>query len=234
MGTDFGATARQRNGKIRILFVTPAGTPVMGWVGSENTDPPTPPPAGANARLIAHPPTHPGFFRDGLKVRAPHTLAIALARALRARAGSARLRLSPMGARRTRAPSGAGSSYALVDCAHSIRRALLLPHTDKERGGGRGNAPARGRRMHAPDMRGGGSKGQNHRAAKGRSSRARGCDQNVAVLLLHHVRELSDCCARRFFFSKRTSDATPSPPHPHPPSRTARPSAGPTNPPRFS
>ena len=36
------------------------------------------------------------------------------------------------------------------------------------------------------------------------------------------------------FFYKRTSDATPSPPHPHPPSRTARPSTGPTHPPRFS
>ena len=65
----------------------------------------------------------------------------------------------------------------------------------KGRGGGRGNAPARGRRMHAPDMRGGGSKGQNHRVAEGRSFRARGCDQNVDVLLLHHVRELSDYCA---------------------------------------
>ena len=42
--------------------------------------------------------------------------------------------------------------------------------------------------MHAPDKRGGGSKDQNHRAAEGRSFRARGCDQNVAVLLLHHVR----------------------------------------------
>ena len=40
-----------------------------------------------------------------------------------------------------------------------------------------------------------GSKAQNHRAAEGRSFRARGCNQNVAVLLLHHVRELSDYCA---------------------------------------
>ena len=45
------------------------------------------------------------------------------------------------------------------------------------------------------DMRGGGAKGQNHRAAKGRSLRARGCDQNIGVLLLHHGRELSDHCA---------------------------------------
>ena len=35
------------------------------------------------------------------------------------------------------------------------------------------------------------------------------------------------------FFSKTTCDAAPPPPHPHLPSRTARPSAGPTHPPRF-
>ena len=62
---------------------------------------------------------------------AAHTLAVALARALRARAGSARLRLPPMGAKRTRPAAPVSSSSALVDCAHSIRRALLLPHTKR-------------------------------------------------------------------------------------------------------
>ena len=135
-------------------FVTPARTPVMGWVGPRT---PTHPPAFCRCeRAIDSTPTHPAtldFFVTGsVKARAPHTLAVALFRALRARAGSA-LRLLPMGAGHTRQAALAGSSSALVDCAHSIRRALLLPHTKRGRGGGRGNAPARGRCMHAPDMR---------------------------------------------------------------------------------
>ena len=211
-----------------------------GWVQDPPTHPP-PPPAGANARLIAHPPTHPVFFeifRDGAQgPRAAHArrrprLCVASTSWERAAAAIA----NGSGAH---APNGAGSavhSSALVACARSIwrprRRALLLPRTKRGVEAGAMRRPEGVVCMHRTTCGAAALKAKI--TAKGRSFRARGCDQNVAVLLLHTCTRAVRILRLTHFFSKRMSDATPPFPHPHPPARTARPSAGPTHPPRFS
>ena len=116
----------------------------------------------------------------GRKARALHTLAVALRRSCVASMSWER----------------AATAAANVMCARSIRRprrrALLLPHTKGGVEAGAMRRPEGVVYMHCPGLprlrAASGSKGQNHRAAEGRSFRARGCDQNVAVLLLHHER----------------------------------------------
>ena len=84
----------------------------------------------------------------------------------------------------------------------------------KERGGGRGNAPARGRCMHAPDdMRGGSSKGQNHCQGQ-KLPRAWLRPKCCCVAATHMYASCPNTALDAFFFQKNVRRYTPIPPPP--------------------
>ena len=87
----------------------------------------------------------------------------------------------------------------------------------KERGGGRGNAPARGRRMHAPDMQGGCSKRLKAKFTELPRAEASARVAATKMLLCCCYIMYASCpitALDAFFFQKNVRSHTPTPPPP--------------------